>query len=114
MRLIRPLVFSLAVLLLLSTAFAADSWQNATIVDVSCAAKVKANPDAHPVSCALQCAAKGLGIYTADGAFLKLDARGTQQAVAILKRSHKKAGVHVNVTGEREGDTIRVQSIKVS
>ncbi len=90
----------------------AETWDHATIVDVACAAKVKANPAAHPVSCALQCSAHGLGVYTADGTFLKLDARGTKEAVAILRDSKKKADVQVTVSGERHGDNIRVASTK--
>lgn len=108
--------FRFAVLPLALALFAAmgyaETWNHATIVDVACAAKVKANPAAHPVGCALQCSAHGLGVYTADGTFLKLDARGTKEAVAILRDSKKKADVQVTVSGERHGDTIRVASIK--
>lgn len=106
----RPFAVLLALALFASMGFA-ETWNHATIVDVACAAKAKADPGAHPVSCALQCSPKGLGVFTANGQFLKLDQKGTREAIAILRHSSKKSDVQVTVTGVRHGDTIEVSSI---
>lgn len=94
---------------------APQTWNNAVLLDTMCAAKtnVKADPDAHPRSCALQCRGNGYGILTSDGTFLKLDPAGNEQAVAALEHSSQKDHLRVTVTGERQGDTIKVQSLKL-
>jgi hypothetical protein len=94
---------------------APETWNNAVLMDTMCAAKdnIKANPDAHSRSCALQCRAGGYGILTSDGAFLKLDASGNEQAAAALEHSSQKDHLRVTVTGERQGSTIKVQSLKL-
>jgi hypothetical protein len=90
-----------------------ETWNNAVLVDTMCATKIKANADSHTRSCALQCRNGGYGILTSDGTFLKLDAAGNQQAVAALEASSQKDHLRVTVTGERQGDTIKVQSLKL-
>jgi hypothetical protein len=92
---------------------AAETWTTVPIVDVACSAKVKADPDAHTRDCALTCSKSGYGIVTPDGAFLKFDAKGNEQAVAALKSAQKKDHLRVTITGDRDGDTIKVTSLKM-
>ncbi|MGA2436457.1 MAG: hypothetical protein ABSG25_14375 [Bryobacteraceae bacterium] len=110
----KSFVLILAVFALSATMFGAvQTWNHAALIDSECAAKMKANPDAHTRQCALMCAKSGLGIVTADGTFLKFDAKGTDQAIAALKASKQDDHLRATVTGEREGDTIKVQSFKL-
>jgi hypothetical protein len=91
----------------------AETWKDASLVDVNCSTKVKDNPDAHTRNCAIQCAKSGFGILTEDGTFLKFDAQGNQQAEAALKDSQAKDHLRATVTGDREGNTIKVSSVKL-
>lgn len=91
----------------------AETWNDASIVDANCSAKVKDNPDAHTRDCAMQCAKSGFGILTTDGTFLKFDSYGNDQTVAALKASQAKDHLRATVTGERDGNTIKVKSLKM-
>lgn len=91
----------------------AETWTNVSIVDQNCQSRVAENPDAHKKGCVLKCADSGLGILTAEGDFLKFDASGNEKAVAALKATDKEDNLRVSVEGERDGDTIRVESITV-
>jgi hypothetical protein len=44
---------------------------------------------------------------------LSFDAAGNEQAVAALKSSKKKDNLKVKVSGEVDGDTIKVASLKL-
>lgn len=92
---------------------AAENWTNVSIVDSQCSSKVKANPDAHTRSCAMACAKSGFGILTKDGEYLKFDSKGNREAIAELQNSKKKDHLRVNVTGEQQGDTIEVKTLKL-
>lgn len=92
----------------------AASWEKAPLVDHMCAQKVKGDPDSHPTSCLLKCASSGYGILGSDGQWLKLDEAGNQKALAALKATQKKDHIRVNVTGERKGDTIEVQTLALA
>jgi hypothetical protein len=83
------------------------------VVDVNCSKKVAAEPDAHPRECALKCAGSGFGIVTSDKKFLKLDSTGNEQVLQALKSSDKKDHLHVDVTGDVQGDTLKVTSLKL-
>ena len=69
----------LAVLVVTAAPLAAETWTNVPVIDTNCLAKVKADPDKHPVSCALQCAKGGYGLLMTDGTYLKFDARGERE-----------------------------------
>jgi hypothetical protein len=56
---------------------------------------------------------KGVRDWTPDGAFLKFDGKGNEQAVAALKSAQKKDYLRVTVTGDRDGDAIKVTSLKM-
>lgn len=92
---------------------ATESFQDVALVDVNCSKKVASNPDAHTRDCALKCAASGFGIVAKDSKFLKLDAAGNAQVVNALKASDKKDHLRVDVKGDVEGDTVKVQSVKL-
>ncbi|HZU24825.1 MAG TPA: hypothetical protein VFA04_04845 [Bryobacteraceae bacterium] len=103
----------LAAALALPAFCAAETWNNVPLVDVACSAKVKANPDAHTRSCAMQCSKSGYGIVASDGSFLRLDAHGNEQALEALKSAKNDDHLRVTVTGARKGDTIQVESLKM-
>ncbi len=112
----KSILLAVLILALAAPVFAAaETWTNVPLIDSMCAAKMKANPDAHTVRCALTCAGAGgdLGILTADGTFLKFDKMGKEKAVAALKATKKVDHVRATVTGMRAGDTITVQSLKL-
>ena len=104
------LASAFAVLLLALPASAA-SWKNVSLIDQGCSVKAKANPDAHARDCALQCSKSGYGIYTAEGQYLKLDAAGSEKALAALKASTKKDHLRADVTGEVKGDVLTVATL---
>ncbi len=109
----RILMVSAILLLALSGIAAAETWANVTLIDANCATKMKNNPDKHTTQCALHCAESGLGILTPDGSFLRFDAAGNQKAIAALKATKKTDHLRATVTGEREGENIKVQSLKL-
>ena len=89
------------------------SFNDVSVIDVSCSKKAAANPDAHTRQCALACEKSGFGIITADGKFLKFDADGNAKAVEALKASKKTDHVRANVTGDVQGDTLKVASLEL-
>jgi hypothetical protein len=106
---------SLAVLGLfaLPTFAAAETFKDVAVVDVNCSKKVAADPDSHTRACALKCSESGYGIITNDKQFVKLDANGNAQVVAALKASDKKDHLRADVSGEMQGDTLKVTSVKL-
>jgi hypothetical protein len=92
---------------------AAESYKDVPVVDVNCSKKVAADPDSHTRACALKCAASGFGIITKDKQFLKFDTEGNTKIVEALKASDKKDHLRVDVSGDVQGDTLKVSSIKL-
>ena len=92
---------------------AAGTFNNVPVVDVMCSKKVAANPDAHPTSCVLQCQKSGFGILTQDQKFLKFDAKGDSKVLEAIKSTQRKDHLRVDVTGDLQGDTLKVNSIKL-
>ncbi len=100
--------------LLASPALAAtQTFKNVSVLDVSCSTKEAANADAHTRECALTCQKSGFGIVTSDQKFLKFDATGNAKVLEELKSSSKADHLRVNVTGDVEGDTLKVKSVKL-
>jgi hypothetical protein len=95
--------------------FAADqTWSNVSLVDQKCSTKFKTDTaDTHTLSCALACASSGFGILTSDGAFLMFDKNGSQKATDALKAATQKDHLRATVTGQLDGKTIKVSSIKL-
>jgi hypothetical protein len=92
---------------------AAESYKNVSVVDVQCSKKVAADPDSHTRDCALGCAKSGFGIVTADKHFVKFDATGNEKILDALKASDKTDHLRVNVSGDLDGDTLKVTSISL-
>ena len=92
---------------------AVETYKDVPVVDGNCSKKVAADPDSHTRPCALKCAASGFGIVTRDKQFLKFDAEGNTKIVEALKASDKKDHLRVDVTGDVQGDTLKVTSIKL-
>ena len=71
--------------------------------------------EAHTRQCALmpECQKSGYGVFTYDNKFLKFDEAGSRKALAALKASKKEDDLKVEVTGEVQGDTIKVATLKL-
>lgn len=95
-------------------AFCAEqTFNDAPVVDVLCSKKVMANPDSHTKDCAMGCQASGFGIVTQDKKFLKFDAAGNKQIFDQIKSTRKEDHLRVNVSGDVQGDTLVVKSVKL-
>jgi len=97
----------------LPAAAAAETFKDVPVVDANCSKKVADNPDSHTRACALKCEASGYGVITSDKKFLKFDATGNKEIVAALKASDKKDHLRADVTGDVQGDTLKVTSVKL-
>jgi hypothetical protein len=91
----------------------AETYKDVPVVDVNCSKKVAANADSHTRACALKCEASGFGIVTKDQQFLKFDAAGNASIVEALKASDKKDHLRVDVSGDVQGDTLKVTSVNL-
>ena len=71
--------------------------------------------EAHTRQCALmpECQKSGYGIFTYDNKYLKFDDAGSRKALAALRASKKEDDLKVEVTGEIQGDVIKVSSLKL-
>ena len=107
------LVLIMMVALSLGLQAASETWKGVPLVDSMCAAKVKSDPDKHPTKCAIQCQGSGYGILTEDGTFLKFDEAGNDKALAALKATKKTDHLRATVAGEKDGDTIKVDSLSL-
>lgn len=99
--------------LLVSGLAGAETFKDVPVVDVNCSKNVASNPDGHTRDCALKCSGSGYGIVTSDQRFIKFDDSGNQKILSELKASDKKDHLRVNVTGDVQGDTMKVQSVKL-
>jgi hypothetical protein len=70
---------------------------------------------AHMRQCALMpaCQKSGYGVFTYDNKFLAFDGPGNQKALGALKASKKEDDLKVEVTGEIQGDSIKVVSLRL-
>lgn len=89
------------------------TFNDVAIVDVACSKKVAADPNSHTRDCALMCEKSGFAIVTADRKILKLDADGNAKIAKALKASDKADHLRVDVSGDVQGDTLKVTSIKL-
>ncbi len=70
----------------------------------------------HKRQCLLMpsCQRSGYGIVTYDSnKYLKFDAAGNQKALALIQASKKEDDFRIEVTGEIQGDTIKVSTLKL-
>jgi hypothetical protein len=92
---------------------ATETFKNVSVIDVNCHTKFAKDPDTHPRACAIKCSASGYGIFTPDGKYLKFDKKGNEEILSQLKASDKKDHLRVDVTGDVEGDVLKVTSVKL-
>ncbi len=105
--------FLLAGMLIIPGIAGAQTFTNVPVVDTQCSARVANAPDSHTRACALRCAKGGFGIITSDHRYLKFDAAGNKQILAALKASNETDHLRVDVTGEVQGNTLKVSSVKL-
>jgi hypothetical protein len=69
----------------------------------------------HTKHCALmpECQKSGYGVFTYDNKFVAFDGAGSQKALAFFKQSNKEDDFRVEVTGQMQGDVMKVASIKL-
>lgn len=89
----------------------AETFTNVPVVDTNCSKRAASNPDSHTRDCALKCAGSGFGIITSDNRYLRFDQAGNQQILSQLKSSDKKDHLRVNVSGDVQGDMLKVKSV---
>jgi hypothetical protein len=87
------------------------------LIDDHCATKMMKNEDPqkaaekHPASCCNKCIDGGASVVLISGKDeLKLDSKGQELAKEMLKKDGAKT--EVTVTGEKEGNTLKVTSIE--
>lgn len=110
---------SLAVAIALMQTFAQAQSQtiNGYLVDVMCSTKHAPEGAAygatHDKACLLMdaCVKSGYSVMTTDNRVLKFDPRGTEMALALIKRTEREGNWRVNVTGTVMKDTIAVTNI---
>jgi hypothetical protein len=70
--------------------------------------------EAHTRQCALmpECEKSGYGVFTYDNKYLKFDPAGSRKALALLRATKKEDNLKVEVTGDIQGDMIKVASVK--
>jgi len=88
------------------------------LVDVMCATKHSTEAEyiaKHDKKCLLMegCVKSGYSLVTADGKVMKLDAKGTQLALDLIKKTDRESNWTVAVNGSVSGDTIAVASIQL-
>ena len=103
----------IAAFLALPAFAAAQDWSNVAMIDTQCSTKAKANPDAHTKSCAMACAKSGFGIVDKDGNYLKFDPKGNAEAMKLLQSTNKQDHIRVDVSGNKDGNVIHVESLKM-
>lgn len=70
---------------------------------------------AHTKECLLmaECQKSGYGLYLRDNKFYAFDADGNRKALALIKASTKLVNFEVEVTGDVQGETLKVTTIKL-
>jgi hypothetical protein len=88
------------------------------LVDVMCATKHATEAGfiaKHDKNCLLMegCVKSGYSLVTAEGKVLKLDAKGSQLALDLIKKTDRESNWTVAVNGSVSGDMIAVTSIQL-
>ncbi len=122
------LFLCLPALIAASVAVASAAQVQGILIDQMCSSKAEVRivsgprleggmivAEAHTRECALMpaCQKSGYGIFTYDNKFLKFDEAGSRKALAAIRASKKEDDLKVEVTGEIQGDTIKVASLKL-
>jgi hypothetical protein len=112
----------------LAATAAAPTTLKGVIIDKACSSKAEVRllpsgieggmivAEAHTRECALMpaCQKSGYGIFTWDQKFVAFDSSGNRKALEAIKASKKLDDFEVEVTGILEGDTIKVESLKLA
>jgi hypothetical protein len=71
--------------------------------------------EAHTRQCLTmpECIRNGYGIYTRDNKFYNFDEAGNRRALALVRASKQEDDFEIKVTGQIQGDTIKVESIRL-
>jgi len=71
--------------------------------------------EAHTLECLRMpaCEKSGYGVYTTDGKYLLFDAAGNRKAIEALKLAKRITDIRVEVSGEIQGNTIKVVTLKL-
>jgi hypothetical protein len=84
------------------------------VIDNMCAGAHATEDDAkeHTTSCALmpRCEKSGYAVVSGDKSY-KLDDKGNKLAAQLLKGTHTRKGVKVEVVGTLEGDTLHADTV---
>jgi hypothetical protein len=88
------------------------------LVDVMCAshhASEAGYAEKHDKACLLmdECVRSGYSLVTADHKVLKLDARGNQLALDLIKKTNRQNDWTVTIDGQVTGDTLAVTSLRL-
>jgi hypothetical protein len=104
----------LAAVLMLGLLQAQTPTFSGTLADADCKAD-----DATAV-CRVLPTSKAFGVQTTDGKYLKLDSKGNAQVEIALRRLRRKTGdlnrtgvIKASISGARDGDTIKVDSVEL-
>ena len=97
-------------MVLLSAGISLGATWSGTLVDVMCKGKDLAS---HTAKCGVACAKSGFGLVLADGKFVKFDESGNAKALAALKSTSKEKDLKARITGELDGETVKVSSIEL-
>jgi hypothetical protein len=90
------------------------------LMDKSCSSKAVSGGQkaaaSHDRECALApaCQKSGYGVFTSDGKWLSFDEAGNKQALVALNASKKADNLKVTVTGDVQGDMIKVTDLKLN
>ena len=71
--------------------------------------------EAHTKECLLmaECQKSGYGLYMRENKFYSFDAEGNRKALALIKASSKLVNFEVEITGDVQGETLKVATIKL-
>ena len=71
--------------------------------------------EAHTKECLLmaECQKSGYGLYMRENKFYSFDTEGNRKALALIKASSKLVNFEVEITGEVQGETLKVATIKL-
>lgn len=112
----RKLIMPLAAVFVLGygVRFAAAEKFSGVLIDDKCAAKFhdEAGAAKHPAGCALKCSAEHPLVLFSGDKQIALDDKGQDLGKAYLAKDGAKT--KVTITGEKDGDKIKVESIEAS
>jgi uncharacterized protein YuzE len=104
----KSLLFVLCVML--ATPLSAAEWTG-YLMDTMCAASRLDKAASHTTECMKSCKQSGFGLVTKDGKYIKFNEAGNIKALNALELTGKQDELLVKVTGDMNGNVIRVESV---